>query len=424
MNEIRKIDIENIQRIDFDKFEKDFSFIVNGQVYQTNSIIASVLSPDVWKLFEEGTNKAYYEINTKYRGDFNRIIEYGEMKAISINKEEQKYFKNIMKELGNINEILRNSEELQTNISYENVIKRIKIKSELNINLDEEITFISSNFHDFHTKYPEAISKLNIDIIERIISNEKLKLLNEKELFDILLKLYMKSNEYSILFSYILFMNLSAESLQKFHKHFDINDINKSIWEAICIRLEQDISHESKTAYQKSHQEFLNKRYIRKPCNIIEYLSEQCQGNVHSNNIVHITSSSHYCGDIASIVGPNDGYFFTNNEANSWIQFDFIERKVLLDSYTIKSTNYNANDWHLKNWILEVSNDGENYEEIDRHENCDLLNGRLKTETFKVSCLTPQRFVRLKQTGPTWNGNYYLAINHIEFSGFFSEYFL
>ena len=83
--------------------------------------------------------------------------------------------------------------------------------------------------------------------------------------------------------------------------------------------------------------------------------------------------------------------------------------------------NWNANSGHLKSWILEVSNDGQNYIEIDRHENCDLLHGPLKTASFKVSCLTPQRFVRLTQIGSNWIGNYCLCLNQIEFSGVLYE---
>ena len=35
--------LKNIERIDFDEFEKDFLFIVNGKVYQTNSFVANIL---------------------------------------------------------------------------------------------------------------------------------------------------------------------------------------------------------------------------------------------------------------------------------------------------------------------------------------------------------------------------------------------
>ena len=429
MNDITKIRNDNFGRIQFNKFEKDFSFIVNGEIYQTNSFVANILSPNISKMFDENMKVACYEINTEYEGVFNKIIEYGEMKAININEDEKPYFENVLKLLGNNIDAYKSYNEIQEDISFENVIQRIKTKIELNMNIDEEITFISSNFYDFNKKYPEAIFTLNSYTIEQILSNNKLKIHNEEELFDIVLKLYTKSKKYSTLFSYVIFMNLPTKSTREFTQVFDINDINTSIWESICCRLERDISIESKTAYKNSNQSLFDNRYIGKKYedNILQHLSEECNGNVHLHNIVHITSSSIYSDyyRVENIVEQNDDkYFQTKNESNSWIQFDFRERKVLLNSYTLKSSQYSENFGHPKSWILEVSNDGHTYTEIDRQENCNLLNGKRKTATFQVSCSDPQRFVRLRQTGKNWYGNYHLIISNIEFSGLLSEWFL
>ena len=425
MTEVIKNGIESIERIQFDKFEKDFSFIVNDEVYKTNLFVANILSPIISKMFKENMNRSYFQINSEYKGDFKQILKYGEMKEINIKQEEKQYFACIMKQLGNSYAVQHFYKELDEDISYENVVQRIQIKKELNINFNEEITFISSNFHDFHSKYPEEIFTFDVDIIEQIISNNKLKLSDEEELFDIIIKLYIKSKEYSELFSHVNFMNLSSKSIREFINNFDINDINHSIWDSICYRLEQDISIQSKERYQKSHTEFLDNRYLTKKytCKIhdriIQYLREQCHGNVHTKNIVTITSSSFINGmNVENIVEQDDSKIFeTNSESHSWIQFDFKKTKVLLNSYTLKTHEFGEGYSHLKSWILEVSNDGKNYSEIDRHENCNLLNGSFKTSTFKVSCSTPQRFVRLTQIGKNWGSNDHLKLSQIEFSG-------
>ena len=286
-----------------------------------------------------------------------------------------------MKELGNYNEDILFSKEFQEDILYENVIQRIQIKTKLHIKLDEEIIFLSKNFHDFNVKYPESIFDLNVDIIEQIISNDHLKIYNEEELFNIILKLYNKSKKYATLFSYVIFINLPTKSIQEFNEHFDINDINLTIWKSISYRLEQEISKESQRTSKTSYQELLKNRYINKKYeHILKQLSEEFNGNVHTLNIVHITASSIKFYSVEDIVEENSNYFSTNDEADSWIQFDFKERKVLLESYTLKT---HQGSWNLKNWILEVSNDGEHYTEIDRKENCNLINGLLKQATFK-----------------------------------------
>ena len=418
MENRKTIAIDNIHNIQFDRLEKDFSFIVNGQVYQTNTVVATILCPYISKMLNDNINVTYYEINTEYDGDFNKIIKYGEMKPTDIEEKEKEYFAAIMNKLGNNIEFPRFSKEFQENISFENVLQRIQTKIKFNINLDEEITFISSNFHNFHKKYPNAIYSLDSIIIEQIISNRNLKLSSEQELLDIVIKLYSKSKEYSILFSYIIFINLSSKSICEFIQNFDINDINNSIWQSLCHRLELDISNESILTYIESNQELFKNRYSGERYDyIIQHLNEQCHGDIQ--NVVQITPSSIYREDLKVeniVIKDDNSYFYTRDEANSWIQFDFKERKVLLDGYTLKM--YDENWENLKNWILEGSNDGENFQEIDKHENCDLLlTGNRKAETFKVSCLTPYRFIRLTQTGPNSRNNNFLFLNQIEFSG-------
>ena len=277
------------------------------------------------------------------------------------------------------------------------------------------------NFHDFQNKYHDSLFEFDVNIIEKIISNDQLKLYNEEELFDIVLELYLKSKEYSTLFSHVNFINLSTKSLLEFCQKFDINDINISIWKNICFRLEQDISDKSKETFQKLNQN----RYIgTRHEQIIQHLKEKYQENNHAQSAFCITSSSELNNNckVGNIVEQDvDNFFESLNEANQWIQFDFKERKVLLDSYTLKTINFDQTYEHLKNWILEISNDGKNYEEIDHHENCDCIYGPLKEATFNVSCSTPQRFVRLSQIGPNWRGNDYLALNQMEFSGILYE---
>ena len=412
MHGFTTIGVDNIKRVYFDKFENDFSFIVNGEVYPTNSFVANILSPNISNMLKGNNNISYYQIDTTYEGDFSRIIEYGEMKVVNIDKEETQYFHNIMMKLGNNEEAIRFSKELQEDISDENVIQRIQIKKDLDIDFNEEVDFISSNFHNFYKKNPKMFSKLNVDIIEKFFSSNRLRIYDEDEIFDIILQLYLESTEYSPLFSYIMFANLTTESIQKFIKFFDINNMNQSIWRAISHRLEQNLSPELKEEYNKMYWEFhLNRHSCSYQKNLIQYLN----GESPPVN-VNITSSSIFEKEnykVENIIEQNDQCLITKDEVDSWVQFDFKTRKFELESYTLKSESCG----YLKNWILEVSDDGKNFIEIDRHEKCDLLKGG-QTSTFKVSFSTPKRFVRLKQVGENWSGNNWLAINYIEFSGF------
>ena len=54
---------ENIRNIPFDKYVKDFKFIVNNQEYYTNRFIADVLSPLIKK--SHYTDESINEFNIK-----------------------------------------------------------------------------------------------------------------------------------------------------------------------------------------------------------------------------------------------------------------------------------------------------------------------------------------------------------------------
>ena len=60
-----------------------------------------------------------------------------------------------MRNLGKSSEFIKLLKEFHEDLSYENVIRRLQIKKELNIDLNEENAFISSNFHNFQMKYPK-----------------------------------------------------------------------------------------------------------------------------------------------------------------------------------------------------------------------------------------------------------------------------
>ena len=60
-----------------------------------------------------------------------------------------------MRNLGKSSEFIKLLKEFHEDLSDENVIRRLQIKKELNIDLNEENAFISSNFHNFQMKYPK-----------------------------------------------------------------------------------------------------------------------------------------------------------------------------------------------------------------------------------------------------------------------------
>ncbi|KAK8844176.1 hypothetical protein M9Y10_024381 [Tritrichomonas musculus] len=95
-----------------------------------------------------------------------------------------------------------------------------------------------------------------------------------------------------------------------------------------------------------------------------------------------------------------------NGGPDAFICFDFKKMAVQLSDYTMQSNNCIGENWfNLRNWAIEVSDDNQNWVEIDRHVDDPALNGRNIVHTFSVKNQESgfHRFVRLRQTGRTWN---------------------
>ena len=116
---------------------------------------------------------------------------------------------------------------------------------------------------------------------------------------------------------------------------------------------------------------------------------------------------------------------FTENDA--FIEFDFVNKKINMTSYTIR-TIYNCKDtYHPKTWKFVGSNDRQIWEVIDMKENNEQLNGVSYCAHFE--CSNPgkyYRYIKYVQID-NWRRNYgyvneynyryYVGLSAIEFFG-------
>ena len=85
---------------------------------------------------------------------------------------------------------------------------------------------------------------------------------------------------------------------------------------------------------------------------IIAPLSLECGGNVHERKVVYVMGSRQYCTENVVDLGTDSAYE-SSDETESWICYDFRDRRVIPASYSII-----ARDWpRLRDWVVEVSND-------------------------------------------------------------------
>ena len=153
---------------------------------------------------------------------------------------------------------------------------------------------------------------------------------------------------------------------------------------------------------------------------IIAYLTHQCGGNVHENGAVTVTASGHDAVEPKEVVDLGScSYFYTLNEANSWVCYDFKDRGVIVTGYAIKSYPGAPGGNHLKSWVLEVSKDGTKWDVADQRSSFTDLNSKAALCYMRIAkgIHEPCRFVRLRQIGPNHHGSYALCLSALELFG-------
>lgn len=430
---------ENVKNIPIDKYEQNFTFIVNGKRYQTSRVKADLLSPVVsgYHLIDESieemniTTKGGEEKETQSEIDyFSDFIKLTDFSTKSIDENHRKHYIEYFYELGNINEYLRLQPEYFESLSPENVIDRLKFLYKLNVFKDESesmqeiVKYASTHFEEINK---EEMKKLEPELLEEIIRNPSLRLNEEDSLIEFILELYKIDSKYSTLFEYVEFKNVNVDSLQKFIDLFDIELLNSQIWKRICQRLiSSETSNETTDRY--------NVKYITREHEegtefngLLRYLSDETGGNIHDNGTIEVTSNSiHSDGRhpkyLLDYQNTESISYNSNNTSDGYICFDFKDRKIQLTSYTIKSYAASSNNYHLKNWNIEVSDDKEHWIKIDEHTNDPTLNGSKIVAKFNIKNKTNfYQYVRLHQTGTNWRNDYYMIFYSLEMYGKLTE---
>ena len=157
---------------------------------------------------------------------------------------------------------------------------------------------------------------------------------------------------------------------------------------------------------------------------VIAYLTRECGGNVHDKGIVNVRASSIAYNNYkdnhpkhAADLGT-DSRYESGDERNSWICYDLRNWRVIPKSYAVRS-GVEHYGHHLRSWVFEVSQDGTFWTEVDRHDDSNDLNEKFITRNFEISHVPIEsfRFLRLRQTGRNFSGQYYIRITALEIFG-------
>ncbi|KAK8872153.1 hypothetical protein M9Y10_007915 [Tritrichomonas musculus] len=434
------LDLSNFKKIPLERFEHNFTFIVDNKQYTVNRFLADLLSPTITSYHYQDESIDTFTITTVDKFDksetafiskedyFESFLNLYKHEEIQINQAQIKYYSEYFLQLGNIPEYLKLQDKLSDEITTDNVIDHLlNISSILkqnnlsysiqNCQISKLVKYCSEQFYALDK---EKIIHLDIDILSEILCQDELKIEDEDTLLRFILEIYEKDKQYAPLFEYIYFENVKEETLSEFFKEFDIEFLTKGTWSSIFYRLIQTDKRPLKNDRYEKHPKV---KIITKEKNndfrcIMRYLSEECGGNIHDKGVVEITSSPCQISPKCLVDYDNNNFYASNSQENVYVCFDFKDKQVQLTSYSIQSLRRGWGNVHLRNWVVEASNDKSNWDKIDEHTDDSTLNGYDRKAIFDTKQTDMfYRYIQIRQTGISWNNNYYTYFPYLELFG-------
>lgn len=263
------------------------------------------------------------------------------------------------------------------------------------------------------------------ETLERIISHSQLKLRNEDQLVKFINFLYATAgevkSEYSKLYGYVIFTNVSSSAIGEFLDEIGKDDLTEEAWNSISHRLRQAIPKNQQTEQPGRYRgKMFLPRGERNFEGIISHLQRESNGKISEK--VEITASPVNGGN--SIVNvthfDKDDYYKSTDVAGSWICFDFKKSRVVPTNYQIKSYPSGPSSDHPKTWVIEGKTDEiSQWENIGGESDCAYLNAGSVSHVFALTNENGKefRYIRMRQTGPNWHDQHHLRIGSFELYG-------
>lgn len=445
------------------KDDDDFIFVFDSQELSMNNLFAEFISPVISRLHlsDPTIRKIEYKdplISSFFNSQqstiktiFNEIKQHFEGNPIHISESEANPMRIFSILLGNseLYHIINDSfPRTQDSNNIDHYLKEAEIFHSIShltkfegSDFNDIIEFISVNFESFEREKLRGLPK---PLIHSIISNEKLKIENEDSLVDFIRSIFVENssniNNDDDEFDFISFLelvqmgNLTDEKFCEVISGLNARDVSEGLWQRICSRFCGNEKDKKKSKCER----YVGPKGIEIKYDgneehgeqgIIRRLTNECGGNVHDKGVVEVTTSSDRQNDssrkakFAVEFDNRNGWFCTakDNENNMWLQYDFKEKKVRPTHYAIRSKPYNSGDRHPRFWVIEGSNDGNEWKTLDSRNDINDLNGKNIIHVYEIQeKLEKNEFykcLRIRQTGKNAANNYYFGFSSLEYFG-------
>jgi len=155
---------------------------------------------------------------------------------------------------------------------------------------------------------------------------------------------------------------------------------------------------------------------------MIYWLGTQCGkkewSNPVTNNTVKLTSSTVCSGTLSTLVdSTNSSFYLSNLTGNEYLQFDFGKYAVVPSHYTLRHSTVDSNNYFIRTWEFQGSNDGKEWTVIKRYNSDQSMNSSCREKTFDVSCTKAYKQLKIANKGPESYGSYYMMVSGFEVYG-------
>ena len=436
--------------------EDDFFFYIGETGIKMNRILAEFISPRVSSMHHSDPTINQLHINLKTTINLSTLDKFQSIckgESIEVESKEARELRYLSIYLWN-DEISTTIDDLFPEEKCENSIDEIlefltSIESDNNRNPQNQEEMIKNVSSQFYSIDPEKLYKLPYSILYSILINDELKLSDEDSLFEFIENLLSKKKETDreidemAFYELIDMRGLSEDKIRTFLDLIEPTRITGELWQKIKNLLFERIIQDDgrmknehryvRTDHHKYTQVEYDANENHRFKGIISQLGNGSPTDVIEKGIINITSSETVSSSDSrfqpkNVVNFNDmnGCFHSSDRSNSFLVYDFKERKVKPSHYSIRSNNWSGQgNCHPKTWNIEGSNDNNNWTLLDKRTNDRSLDGSGFSNTFEIeeSKTTNEYFqyLRITQTDVNTGNNNWLIFSALEYFGTIQE---
>jgi hypothetical protein len=349
------------------------------------------------------------------RTQFRSFLALGQGKSLTITPANRSAFMSFCRELDNT-EFL-NIFNTHNHFTLENVFAHLDFCHVANTDPSEAIRFVAMNFTDCA---PSDLEHVTLEHFVAIVGHANLAIENEDWLYALIAAKVRADASYAPLLESVHYENISLESLNDFFSLVgsDFGFLSPGVWKALSVRF---------TAAPAPSGGHMNKPVTltfseEQPfAGIIAELTRKAGGNVHDHHEVVITAKSAgrtYPPKVAADLESKDCYWSELKHEN-WLCYDFWNRRVSLTGYSIAGPPWSP---FLVSWIIEGSEDGRTWTELDQKNDVSGMAKDAAVGSFKIAKQAVVRMVRIRQSLPaTTSAAEYFGLSKFELFGTLHE---